>query len=156
MAWIPHPHEVAGRKVRLGLLTPLAAGTGLLGIAAAVALFSLIALVTNLAYYHRLSLRYAEPHASPWATSPLTVLLVVFGALVSGLAIRYGNRSLRGHGIPEVMEAVLQRRSRIPWRAEVLACTMVELRCCGPKPAPRHDLGKRRRACARCRTVAET
>ena len=120
MSWLPQPHEAAGRKVRLGLLTPLAAITGLLGIAAEVALFSLIAFFTNLAYYHRLSLSYAEPHASPWASSPLTVGLVVCGALVSGLAIRYGDRSLRGHGIPEVMEAVLQRRSRIPWRVAVL------------------------------------
>ncbi len=120
MRWIQRPREIAGRKVRLELLTPLAAATGLLGIGAAVVLFSLIALVANLAYYHRWSLRYAEPHAAAWAASPATILLVVFGALVSGLAIRYGDRSLRGHGIPEVMEAVLQRRSRIPWRVAVL------------------------------------
>ncbi len=114
------PRSRDQQRVRLHVLLPVSAVAGLLGIAAAVALFSLIGLFSNFFYYHRLALRYVEPHASPFAASPLTVAVVVCGALVAGLAIRYGDLALRGHGIPEVMEAVLQRGGRIPWRIAVL------------------------------------
>lgn len=106
--------------VRVPLLLPLAAVTGLLGVVAAGVLFLLIAFFGNLFYYHRLALRYVEPHAAPGAAHPLTIAILLFGALAGGLAIRYVDISLRGHGIPEVMEAVLQRGSRIRPRVALL------------------------------------
>lgn len=106
--------------VRMQLLVPVAALIGLVGVVAAVVLFLLISFFGNLFYEHRLSLQYVEPHAAHMASSPLTIVIVVFGALCSGLAIKYGDISLRGHGIPEVMEAVLQKQSRIRPRVALL------------------------------------
>ena len=39
------------------------------------------------------------------------------GGLIVGVLARYGSPSIRGHGIPETMEAVLTRQSRISPRA---------------------------------------
>lgn len=103
----------SGQGARLWVLLALAPVTAGLAVASATALFELIAFFSNLFYYHRLSLRYVEPHLAPGAQHPLTVAILMFGALVGGLGIRYVDLSLRGHGIPETMEAVVQRDSRI-------------------------------------------
>ncbi len=90
------------------------------GVAALVArgLTLLIALVTNLSYFGRLSLRDVSPagHAlGAWA-----VAVPVAGALGVGLMARYGSRAIRGHGIPEAMEQVLHHQSRVPARVTLL------------------------------------
>jgi H+/Cl- antiporter ClcA len=81
-------------------------------------LLRLIGLVTNLAYYHRLSSSFASPagHHLGW-----TVLFVpVLGGLVVGLMARHGSAAIRGHGIPEAMEQILLNESRIPPRITLL------------------------------------
>ena len=105
---------------RMRVLMPLAVVVGLTGVVAAAVLFLLICFFSNVFYYHRLALGYAEPHLAPGAASGWTVAVVAFGACCCGLGIRYGDLSLRGHGIPEVMEAVLRRQSRIPPRVALL------------------------------------
>src|SRR5207245_3211381 len=44
----------------------------------------------------------------------------VTGGLVVGLLARYGSEKIRGHGIPEAMEAILIGRSRIEPKVAVL------------------------------------
>ncbi|HEU0054203.1 MAG TPA: chloride channel protein, partial [Longimicrobium sp.] len=78
----------------------------------------LIGLITNVAFYGRVSTSFASPagnHLGGWV-----VVVPVIGALVVGVMARYGTAAIRGHGIPEVMEKVLHGESRIPPRVMFL------------------------------------
>jgi H+/Cl- antiporter ClcA len=48
------------------------------------------------------------------------VIIPVVGGLIVGVMARYGSKAIRGHGIPEAMENILQRESRIPRRITFL------------------------------------
>ncbi len=74
-------------------------------------LLRLIALVTNLAYYQRFSTAPSVPsghHLGAWA-----VVVPVIGGLLVGLMARFGSAKIRGHGIPEALEAILIGQSRM-------------------------------------------
>ncbi|HUR79603.1 MAG TPA: chloride channel protein [Thermoanaerobaculia bacterium] len=75
-------------------------------------LVRIIDVVTNLAFYGRLSMEPVSPagHHLGW----LVVFVPVIGGLIVGVMARYGSRAIRGHGIPEAMEQVLLNESRIP------------------------------------------
>src|SRR6476646_10676998 len=78
----------------------------------------MIASVTNLAFYHRLSSAPAVPqghHLGYWV-----VAVPVAGALIIGLMARFGSEKIRGHGIPEALEAILLGRSRIQPKVAIL------------------------------------
>jgi H+/Cl- antiporter ClcA/CBS domain-containing protein len=96
---------------RLLILSAMALFIGTTGAFAAWVLTRLIALVTNLAYYGRISdktVSIAGNHLG-W----FSVLVPVVGCLIIGLMARYGSEKIRGHGIPEAMEAILIGRSDI-------------------------------------------
>jgi len=103
---------------RLLILAAMALLVGSAGAGAAWVLTRLIALCTNLAYYGRLSaapVAIAGNHLGWWA-----VLVPVAGCLLIGLMARYGSEKIRGHGIPEAMEAILIGRSRIQPKVALL------------------------------------
>ena len=77
-----------------------------------------IALLTNLAFYGRLSLLSASPAGTQ--LGGWIVLVPVAGAVIVGFMARYGSMAIRGHGIPEAMEQVLFNQSRIPPRVLLL------------------------------------
>ncbi|MCC6929356.1 MAG: chloride channel protein [Gemmatimonadaceae bacterium] len=108
----PAYEPVRGRTVWLSCLALV------LAVAAAVAaqgLTAIIALVTNAAFYGRLSTAFVAPGGG--THRPLVLLLTpMAGALAVGLMARYGSSAIRGHGIPEVMEKVLFGESRISAR----------------------------------------
>lgn len=92
-----------------------------LGVAAsfiAVGLMMLIAFVTNLSFYGRLSVTPASPAHNHLGW--FVVVVPVVGGLIVGLMARFGSKAIRGHGIPEAMEQVLTNRSRIPARVTFL------------------------------------
>lgn len=94
-----------------------------LGFASAVIallLMWLIALVTNLAFFGRLSIEPVAPAVAVSRLGAWVIPIPVAGALLIGMMARYGSRAIRGHGIPEAMEQVLTNRSRIPARVTVL------------------------------------
>ena len=112
-------HDHAGRAP-LGLdrrdawIGLLAVGIGVCVALVAEVLIRAIALVTNLAYFGRLSLAEAAPrdnHLGLWA-----IAVPVIGGVIVGAMARYGSRAIRGHGIPEAMEQILTNESRIPLR----------------------------------------
>ncbi|MFN8472362.1 MAG: chloride channel protein [Anaerolineae bacterium] len=106
------------RDVRLLMLSAMALVIGTISAFVAWALVSLISLITNLAYYQRLSLAPASPadnHLGYWA-----VVIPVIGGLIIGVMARYGSAKIRGHGIPEALEAILIGRSRIEPKVAVL------------------------------------
>jgi H+/Cl- antiporter ClcA len=103
---------------RLLLLAAMALMVGTAGAAAAWALLHLINLATNLAYYGRLSA--APTSIADNALGIWSALVPVAGCMIVGLMARYGSEKIRGHGIPEAMEAILIGRSRIQPKVAVL------------------------------------
>jgi CIC family chloride channel protein len=97
---------------RVWLLTGVALliGAGAAGLA--VFLLRAIALATNLFYYHRVSLALVGPAGSPLSRWIMPFIPVVGGLLV-GLIAHYGSDKIRGHGIPEAIEAILLRGARV-------------------------------------------
>jgi CIC family chloride channel protein len=103
---------------RVLILATLAIVVGSAGAAAAWGLSRLINLVTNLAYFGTLS---AAPGTIENNTLGVAAALIpVAGCLVIGLMARYGSEKIRGHGIPEAIEAILIGRSRIQARVALL------------------------------------
>ncbi|MFL6206998.1 MAG: chloride channel protein [Acidimicrobiales bacterium] len=101
---------------RLLLLTGLAGILGVAGGAAAWVLLHLIALITNVALFHELSTE-ARPLTELDVGWPLYVAAVTGALLISVLARWAPN--IRGHGIPEAMEAVLTKQSRVAPRMAI-------------------------------------
>ncbi len=110
------PQHSAG--FRLGWISVLAAGIGIVSGFMAFALLKLIGLFTNLCFYHQLSTQFRSPQLNQLGL--WVILLPVAGGLIVGLMARYGSPKIRGHGIPEAMEAVLTDRSRIHPKVAVL------------------------------------
>ena len=104
--------------LRLLALSGMALVVGTGGAAAAWALLHLIDIVTNLAYYGRWSVVHVTPVGTPYGDFAL--LVPVVGCLIVGLMARYGSERIRGHGIPEAIEAILIGRSRIDAKVAVL------------------------------------
>lgn len=103
---------------RLLFVTGVAIVVGLLAGLVAQVLTALIGLVTNLAFYGRVSFAMVSPADN--ALGLLVIVVPVLGGLVVGLMARFGSNAIRGHGIPEAMEQVLLNRSRIPPRITFL------------------------------------
>jgi chloride channel protein, CIC family len=90
------------------------------GVAAfvAVALLDLIGFFTNLFYYGRFAFSFVSPSAN--SLGLLAIGVPVLGGLIVGVMARYGSERIRGHGIPEAIEAILVNKSKIEPRVTVL------------------------------------
>jgi chloride channel protein, CIC family len=96
---------------RVLLLSLMAVIVGMMASCVAFALLWLINAITNLAFYHRFSSLPVLPqghHLGYWVIG-----VPVVGALIIGLMARFGSEKIRGHGIPEALEAILLGRSKI-------------------------------------------
>ncbi len=103
---------------RVLLLSGMAIIIGAISSLVAYSLVWLINVFTNLAYYQRFSSQDASPagnHLGIWA-----VFVPVIGGLIIGLMARYGSEKIRGHGIPEALEAILIGRSRMEPKVAIL------------------------------------
>ena len=103
---------------RLLLLVGMALVVGVGGTAAAWVLIKLIALVTNLVWFGRLDA--GESSMADVVRTPWMVVAPVLGGLVIGLMARFGSEKIRGHGIPEAIEAILIGGSRMSAKVAVL------------------------------------
>jgi H+/Cl- antiporter ClcA len=103
---------------RMLLISFLAAAIGLVAGVVAFALYKLIGLFTNLFFFHRWSADFssAQHHHLGW----LVIVVPVIGGLIVGVMAKYGTSKIKGHGIPEAMEAVLFNQSRIAPRVAIL------------------------------------
>jgi len=103
---------------RVLLLCALALPIGVAAALVAKALIWLIAVITNAAFFLRFS---AEPvtlaghHFGWWG-----VVVPSIGGLLIGLMARYGSEKIRGHGIPEALEAIMLGRSLIDPKVAIL------------------------------------
>ncbi len=103
---------------RMLALVALSVPIGALAVTAAALLLALIHLFTNLFYFQRLSFAAVSPadsHLGLWA-----IALPVLGGLIVGLMARYGSSKIRGHGIPEAIEAILFGKSKLSFRVAAL------------------------------------
>ena len=103
---------------RVIVLSGMAVVIGTLGALVADALVWLIGVITNLSFYQNFSATFTSPagnHLGGWV-----IIVPVIGGLVIGLMARYGSERIRGHGIPEALEAILIGRSRMSPKVAVL------------------------------------
>jgi H+/Cl- antiporter ClcA len=105
-------------NARLPGISALAAVIGGVSTLAAFVLLSVIHLFTNLFFFGSFSFADRSPAGN---TLGLWVLVVpVAGGLIVGLMARYGSEKIRGHGIPEAIEAILFGKSRMSPKVAVL------------------------------------
>ncbi|MCZ2109410.1 MAG: chloride channel protein [Dehalococcoidia bacterium] len=96
---------------RVITISALAIGIGVFSAFVALALLRLIGLFTNLFFFHRINTT-----VSPIANNdigPFVLVVPVIGGIVVGFMARYGSDKIRGHGIPEAIEAILMNGSRV-------------------------------------------
>jgi H+/Cl- antiporter ClcA/CBS domain-containing protein len=103
---------------RLIIVTVLAVVIGLCAALVATWLLSLIGLFTNLFFFQRVSTELVTP--SGHHLGPLVILVPVAGALIIGVMARYGSERIRGHGIPEAIEAILINGSKVEPKVALL------------------------------------
>jgi CIC family chloride channel protein len=96
----------------------LAVVIGVFAAYVALALLRLISFFTNLFFFQRLSTETSSPAMNH--LGPLVVLVPIVGAFIVGLMARYGSDKIRGHGIPEAIEAILMKQSRVEPKVAVL------------------------------------
>src|ERR1035438_7240597 len=99
-------------------IAALATGIGVLSAFVALALLRLIGIFTNLFFFQRWSTTLVSPsgnHLGKWE-----VLVPMIGGLIIGLMARYGSERIRGHGIPEAIEAILLKGGKIEPRVAFL------------------------------------
>lgn len=103
---------------RVLILIGMALIVGTCSVGAAWLLIRLIALATNLLWFHRISvddvsLAWTHPGIS-------TIVIPIAGGLLVGLMARFGSEKIRGHGIPEAIEAILIGGSRLQLKVAIL------------------------------------
>jgi H+/Cl- antiporter ClcA/CBS domain-containing protein len=84
----------------------------------ALALLRLIGLFTNLFYFGRWSSEMVSPTGNHLGV--YGILVPVVGALIIGVMARFGSERIRGHGIPEAIESILLRGSKIEPKVALL------------------------------------
>jgi H+/Cl- antiporter ClcA len=103
---------------RLLLLCVIAAIIGSFSTVAAWALLKLIRFFTNLFFFQTFSFVDHSPAAHQ--LGGWVILVPVLGSVIVGLMARYGSDKIRGHGIPEAIEAILFGKSRMSPRVAIL------------------------------------
>jgi chloride channel protein, CIC family len=114
----PRTESIQPVQFRMLLVSFLSAAIGLVAGGVAFILYKLIGLFTNLFFFHRWSADFTS--ARFHHLGPLVILVPVVGGIIVGIMAKYGTPKIKGHGIPEAMEAVLTNRSRIAPRVAIL------------------------------------
>jgi H+/Cl- antiporter ClcA len=114
----PRPLADFNADGRLLMLAFMAVLVGTAGAFSALGLIKLIALVTNLAWFGRFD--FASVPIGHAMRTPWMALIPAVGGLAIGLMARYGSEKIRGHGIPEAIEAILIGGSRMSPKVAVL------------------------------------
>lgn len=103
---------------QLLLLSGLAVPVGLMGGLVAFVLLRLIGLITHLAYLGQWNTALTTPNPRPLGL--WSIGIPVAGGLLVGLLARYGTDKIRGHGIPEAIQAILAEDSRMPPKVAII------------------------------------
>jgi CIC family chloride channel protein len=103
---------------RVLVISLIAVAVAVAALFAGIALLGLIRLCTNVAYLGQFS--FADLNLGDRDLGLSSVLVPVAGALIVGLIARYGSEKIRGHGIPEAIEAIMLGRSQLDIKVAVL------------------------------------
>jgi CIC family chloride channel protein len=106
------------KRRRLLLLCSVSVLLGFLCTLIAKILLASIAFFTNLFWFQKISFHMVELGEHHF--SAIYILVPVVGGVIVGIMARYGSKAIRGHGIPEVMENILTKESKIPRRMTIL------------------------------------
>jgi H+/Cl- antiporter ClcA len=93
------------------LLSGCAVLLGGAGAVLAWALLGLIRLATNVFYYHHLSFAQSSPEFNTLGW--MAAFAPIVGGLLIGLIARYGSEKVRGHGMPEAIEAMIFKGAKV-------------------------------------------
>jgi CIC family chloride channel protein len=104
--------------VRVLPISGLALVIGALCAFVALALLRLIGLFTNLFYFGRWNTTMVSPVGNHLGW--YSVFIPMAGALIIGIMARHGSERIRGHGIPEAIEAILINGSRVEPKVALL------------------------------------
>jgi H+/Cl- antiporter ClcA len=99
-------------------ITALGAVIGVFSAFVALALLKLIGLFTNLFFFQRVSTALVSPAGNKLGW--LEIFVPMIGALIIGFMARYGSERIRGHGIPEAIEAILLKGGKVEPRVAFL------------------------------------
>ncbi len=104
--------------LRVVPLSLIAIALGVASAYLALFLMRLIMFFTNLFFFQRLSAQFASPGANHLGW--LEIFVPVIGGLIVGVMARYGSERIRGHGIPEAIEAILLKGARVEPKVTLL------------------------------------
>jgi H+/Cl- antiporter ClcA len=105
-------------SARLLMIGALAAVVGALSTVTADLLLHAIRFFTNLFFFQTLSTAFTSPASNTLGAWVIAVPVV--GGLIIGLIAHYGAEQIRGHGIPEAIEAILFKNSTMSPKVAVL------------------------------------
>ncbi|ADU34971.1 chloride channel protein [Variovorax paradoxus] len=105
-------------NARLLRITAMAIVIGAISTVAARVLLDLIRFFTNLFFFQTFSLADRSP--AEHTLGAWVIVVPVIGGLIVGLVARYGSDKIRGHGIPEAIEAILFGKSKMSPKVAVL------------------------------------
>src|SRR3989440_6538936 len=117
-------HEALGKlgdfttNPRMILISLIATAIGIISAFIALILLRLIGLFTNLFFFQRWSTALVSPTGNNLGV--FVILVPIIGAFIIGLMARYGSERIRGHGIPEAIEAILINGSRVEPKVALL------------------------------------
>ncbi|QBD83664.1 chloride channel protein [Ktedonosporobacter rubrisoli] len=118
------PDEAAGRlgdfttTPRVIRISIIALFVGVLGAVVALILLRLIGLFTNLFFFQRWDTTLVSPAGN--SLGVFEIFVPIIGGLIIGFMARYGSEKIRGHGIPEAIEAILINGSKVEPRVAIL------------------------------------
>jgi len=105
-------------NVRLVTLSVFALGIGVVSTAGAMVLLAAIRFFSNLFFFQAVSFATHSPADNHLGLA--VILVPAVGGLIVGLIARYGSEQIRGHGIPEAIEAILYGKSRMSLKIAIL------------------------------------
>ncbi|HLL80210.1 MAG TPA: chloride channel protein [Ktedonobacteraceae bacterium] len=117
-------HEALGKlgdfttSPRVILISLMAIVIGIISAFVALILLRLIGLFTNLFFFQRWGTALVSPAGNHLGL--FVVLVPILGALVIGVMARFGSERIRGHGIPEAIEAILINGSKVEPKVAIL------------------------------------
>jgi H+/Cl- antiporter ClcA len=116
-ATVSHGSDFATNS-RLLMLSAFGLLIGVMSTLGAAALLAAIRFFTNLFFFGKFSLATTSPADNRLGL--VVVAIPALGGLIVGLMARYGSEKIRGHGIPEAIEAILFGKSRMSPKIAIL------------------------------------
>ncbi|HLZ23210.1 MAG TPA: chloride channel protein [Ktedonobacterales bacterium] len=115
LAVAPRSREEARQLI---VFSAFGVALGIIGAVVAWLLYHLINIFTGFAWYGHFTTQ-SPLYPPSQGLGLLTVAIPVVGGLIVGVMAKYGSDRIRGHGIPEAMEAVLKNKSKVGVRVAI-------------------------------------